>query len=170
MSNVRGSANLAGFLPAGVFQAMQRNSELSLRFADRAHKHLFHGRASTPDAAAPTVGGSLPEHLFRRDCGKTARWGDTHWRTVFPREPYTRDGRLAEEGTFLREEYFPQCTDVILDQLRALGLYPKVAAPVWNQNGGAVPSGFQLTMSHSNNTGSILYTLDGTDPASMAAA
>jgi hypothetical protein len=45
-----------------------------------------------------------------------------------------------------------------------LDLYPAIEAPVWNQFGGAVPSGFQLTMSHPNGAGSIVYTLDGTEP------
>lgn len=39
-----------------------------------------------------------------------------------------------------------------------------VMAPDFNQYGGPVPEGFQLTMSHRNANGDIFYTTDGTDP------
>jgi hypothetical protein len=160
---VSARSDIAGFLPVGVFQAMRQNPEIRLRFADRAHKHLFNDGALTPDVARERWEG-LYQNIFSAAIAETARWGDTHWRTVFEREPARRDDQLAREGKFLREEFFPQRTEVIVDQLRGMGLYPDIAAPIWNQLGGAVPANFQLSMGHPGRTGSILYTLDGSDP------
>ena len=50
----------------------------------------------------------------------------------------------------------------MLNQLRAAGLYPNAAAPAFNQHGGAVPAGFNLTMNAPS--GTIYYATDGTDP------
>ncbi|GAH83590.1 unnamed protein product, partial [marine sediment metagenome] len=56
----------------------------------------------------------------------------------------------------------PQHPDIALGQLRSAGLYPNVDAPVFNQHGGQVPSGFDLTMDAPS--GTIWYTTDGHDP------
>jgi hypothetical protein len=52
--------------------------------------------------------------------------------------------------------------NIFLQQLRSAGLYPTVDAPVFSQQGGQVPAGYDLTISAS--TGTIWYTLDGSDP------
>ena len=56
---------------------------------------------------------------------------------------------------------FPQRTAVVLQQLRTAQLYPSVAAPAFNLDGGTFPPGFQLTMTAA---ATVYYTLDGTDP------
>ncbi|MGI8605467.1 MAG: CotH kinase family protein, partial [Verrucomicrobiales bacterium] len=43
-------------------------------------------------------------------------------------------------------------------------------APDFSQYGGDVPSGYQLTMTNPNTTGTIYYTLDGSDPQSPGAS
>jgi hypothetical protein len=62
----------------------------------------------------------------------------------------------------LLDEYFPQRTSIVLDQLRAKGWYPNIEAPTFSQHGGGVDRGFSLIMTAP--TGDIYYTLDGTDP------
>jgi hypothetical protein len=44
------------------------------------------------------------------------------------------------------------------------GLWPATKAPAFNQHGGTFGPNFQLTISNPNGTGSIYYTLNGTDP------
>ncbi len=54
---------------------------------------------------------------------------------------------------------------MVLDQLRAAGLYPRVGAPVFSRPGGLVDPGVSISMElPSGTTGSIYYTLDGSDP------
>lgn len=47
---------------------------------------------------------------------------------------------------------------------------PLVAPPVFQQNGGEIASGFELTISHPNDTGTIYFTTDGTDPRALGGA
>jgi hypothetical protein len=42
--------------------------------------------------------------------------------------------------------------------------------PRFNQAGGEIISGFQLTLTHTNGTGTIYYTLDGSDPRAVGGA
>ncbi|HKQ39498.1 MAG TPA: lamin tail domain-containing protein [Verrucomicrobiae bacterium] len=58
--------------------------------------------------------------------------------------------------------YFVERSDFSLTQWRALGLYPTVGAPSFNQHGGLVASGFNLTITATN--GTIYYTTNGLDP------
>src|SRR5438105_2239754 len=60
--------------------------------------------------------------------------------------------------------YMAQRPGIVLGQLRAKGWYPAATAtaPSFNQFGGTVPYGFQLTMSAP--AGTIYYTQDGSDP------
>jgi len=59
-------------------------------------------------------------------------------------------------------DYFGQRPEIVLGQLGAKGWYPALTAPSFNQLGGNVPSGFQLSMSAP--AGTIYYTRDGSDP------
>ena len=87
---------------------------------------------------------------------ESARWGDaqqaspiglTQWQT---------------EVNFQKNTYIPGRTATVLGQLQSQSLYPSVTAPSFNQHGGNVTSGFQLTMTAP--AGTIYYSLDGSDP------
>ena len=60
--------------------------------------------------------------------------------------------------------YFPNRSTTVLNQYKYIGLFPSVSAPVFNQSGGAVPTGFTLTMTNLNSGGTIYYTTNGIDP------
>ena len=49
-----------------------------------------------------------------------------------------------------------------MNEMRDYGFYPDTDAPTFNQHGGYVPSGFDLSISAPQ--GTIYYTLDGSDP------
>ncbi len=55
-----------------------------------------------------------------------------------------------------------------MNEMREYGFYPATDAPNFNQFGGYVPSGFDLTMSAA--AGTIYYTLDGSDPRLVGGA
>jgi hypothetical protein len=142
--------------PQYIFQQMWGNAEFKLRCADRIQKHFFNGGALTPQA-------SIARFLKRKNeidravVGESARWGDAK------REPpLTRNVEWIAEVNRIVNSYMPQRTGIVLNQLKAHGLYPNVTAPSFNQFGGNVPRGFQLTLSAP--TGIIYYTRDGTDP------
>lgn len=150
--------------PAEFYAALRQNAEFRLLFADRVHRHFFHGGALTPaaaaarysDRAARVQAGIFAEH---------ARWG------AYRREIYDRNGPspiyepdphwLAERDRLLND-YFPVRTATVLAQLQAAGLYPAVAAPAFSQHGGQLVQG--QTVAVSAPAGTIYCTLDGSDP------
>jgi hypothetical protein len=67
--------------------------------------------------------------------------------------------------------FFSQRHAIVLQQLRNAGLYPALDAPVFNQHGGSVSNGFNLAITNPNaGNGTILYTLDGSDPRLIGGA
>ena len=145
--------------PQYLFQQMMANPTFRLKVADRVQKHFFNNGALTPTA--------VRDRLLKRKTeidvaviAESARWGDSKR----PSQPFTRNVEWIGEINRILTQYVPQRTAVVLNQLRADGLYPSVAAPVLSRNGGSVPAGFQLTISNPGGAGSIYYTLDGKDP------
>ncbi|MHB9007542.1 MAG: lamin tail domain-containing protein [Limisphaerales bacterium] len=141
--------------PQWVWQKLQANPEFRLLVADHVHRHFFNGGVLT----APRVRDlflARTGQLDRAVVGESARWGDAK-RSV----PYTRANWLGAVNNVLNN-FLPQRSGIVLNQLRNGGLYPTVVAPSFNQHGGHVQPGFNLTMSAP--AGSIRYTLDGSDP------
>ncbi|MCF7973174.1 MAG: lamin tail domain-containing protein [Phycisphaerae bacterium] len=90
---------------------------------------------------------------------ESARWGDAKRSS-----PLTRDDWQAQTDSMVNT-YFPNRTDIVINQMRSVAMFPEPALVSFNQSGGGIVPGFQLLMSQSNGTpGSIYYTLDGSDP------
>src|SRR5678815_2821376 len=70
-----------------------------------------------------------------------ARWGDAKVAT-----PFTRNTNWLAEVNRILNSYIPQRTTNVINQLKGDGLYPAFGAPVFNQRGGTVAPGFQLTI------------------------
>ncbi len=148
---------------SGLNGKLRQNAEYRLAFADRVQKHLFNGGALSPLASAARWQRRADE-VDLAMIAESARWGD-YRRDVHVRGPaqlYTHDDQFLTEQRRLLDDYFPQRTQVVLNQLRSAGLFPGVSAPVFNQNGGPVAPGFQLTMD--SGEGTIYYTTNGEDP------
>ncbi len=147
--------------PSELFQALALNSEFRMLLADRVQYHFFNDGSLTPEKAGGRYE-ALADLVGRAVVAESARWGDT------VRSPaYTRDVEWATERDWLLNEYFPQRTATVLQFLISAGLYPSINAPAFAvngtaQHGGAIESGDQLSMT--SDSGTIWYTLDGTDP------
>ena len=164
LTNVRGREDINTYFASGVYEAITRHPEMRLRYADRIHKHLFNGGALTPESAQARWEGRAQE-IRSAVVAESARWGDMRWGNQVPRRLYTRDDNFDSFGARLAESYFPERTDNLLSELKSRwDVYPDVMAPEWNQLGGPVSEGFELTMTDPNSRSLILYTLDGTDP------
>jgi hypothetical protein len=69
----------------------------------------------------------------------------------------------------LLNQYFPIRTSVLMQQLKNVGLYPNLAAPVFSKHGGTVPLGHQLHMT--GPAGATMYfTTNGKDPRVVGGA
>ena len=98
---------------------------------------------------------------------ESARWGDYRRDVDFAgdAELYTVEDHWKPFQEHMIQEYFPRRTEVYLQQLRDRELFPAIDAPVFTQHGEDDLPGFELGMS--SELGTVLFTLDGTDPRSV---
>jgi hypothetical protein len=156
------------YSPARVYAQLRAWPEFRRQFGDRIHKHLFNGGALAP---SNNVARLLAPAAIIHDAlvGESARWGDAR-KTGVPAGQtgtgvtFTRDEWWQPEIDKLATNFFQKLTADNVARFRAGNLYPAVAAPVFNQFGGNVSNGFALTITHTNATGVIYFTTDGTDP------
>ncbi len=172
-----------GTNPTAIFKRLLANAEFRILFADQVHKHFFNDGIFYVDPANPIYNPLFPgrnpaAHMFSKmllgiDTAivcESARWGD-----VGPgREttPHTRNISFYEERDILfgtratfgshSPVFFPGRSIALMNEFRTRGWYPTVVAPSFNQHGGRVVPGFNLTMTAP--AGTIYYTTNGTDP------
>jgi len=176
LENVQQTGTSPSADPTGLFTYLRDIEEFRLRFGDRVHKHLFNGGALTPEANAQ-------RWLRRADeidlavIAESARWGDyrrdMHSYSSGPYYLYTKNGYWLPEKQRLLNQYFPYRTANAFNQFKALGLYPSVEAPVFRINGSARHGGSiskNSSFSMTAPTGTMWYTLDGSDPRVSGAA
>jgi hypothetical protein len=128
-----------------------------LFWADRMHEHFFNNGTLTPGAIS-TLFNRRVDAMRVPLIAESARWADHH----SPGSPLTVSNHFEAAVATKNNTYIPARTDVVFNQLKSQGLYPDLDAPIFNQHGGDVSSGFTLTMSAP--TGTIFYTLDNSDP------
>ncbi len=150
------------FNPHFLHQDLLSHPEYKQKFIDRTQELFFNGGALTVDA-------SIARMLERKEqvdpaiIAEAARWGDSKLST--PRNKSTWES----EVNWLINTYFPTRGPLVLNQLRADGLFTSFAAPTFSQFGGEAPFGFELSMT--SGAGTIYYTTDGqTDPRSIGGA
>ncbi|MCB1094179.1 MAG: lamin tail domain-containing protein [Verrucomicrobiae bacterium] len=154
--------NLNKAVPDNLFADLIRNhEEFRILVRDRIYKHFFNSGALTPEAVR-SVFDFRANQIISSIVAETARWQPASPRS----RPWDRDGEWMDEWNHYKEIYFPQRTEVVLDQLRSTKvggsiLYP-LDAPEFSQRGGTVAPNFKPGMIAEQ--GSIFFTTDGTDP------
>jgi hypothetical protein len=157
--------------PSRVFQQLLKNADFKRLFADRIQKFCFGNGALTPGAALERWNGrsSVVEKAIDAE---SARWGDYRrdvhrWQTAGPFTLYTKENSWLPASSNLINDYFPQRTDIFVNQLRTAGLFPNTVAPLFQLN-SAAPKGNYIntndTLSMIAPNGTIYYTTDGSDP------
>ncbi len=170
-------ANFAYFNPHWLHEQLaNQNREYRLRFADRAQELFFNGGLLSADRVWQTMT-DLSSQIDTAIIAESARWGDA---TVS--EPRTRNTWL-EALTFLRNYIYGTSSTLsdatangyqnwpmqlreirVRDQFRSVNWFPTIDAPQLGQQGGYVASNYALSMTNPNSSGTIYYTLDGSDP------
>ena len=152
--------------PTGLQERLARNVEYRLRYADRVHAHFFNGGPLTPERAAG-MWTARSASMHDAIVAESARWGDFR-RDVnpgrWPKDRYdlfTRDDHYLPVLEWLLETYIPQRSDIVLEQLRDRGLYPKSGAPSFSIHGGTVARGTEILIDPGSG---VQYTTDGSDP------
>jgi Lamin Tail Domain/CotH kinase protein/Chitobiase/beta-hexosaminidase C-terminal domain/PA14 domain len=150
------AAALARSNPQYLFTRLAANTEFRLRVADHVQRQFFNGGVLTTTGCRARFLTRSNEVYGAIAC-ESARWGDSKRAT-----PLTRNVEWVAEMNRVYGDYFNQRPGIVLGQLRTKGWFPNLAAPSFNQFGGIVSNGFQLTLSAP--AGAIYYTLDGSDP------
>jgi hypothetical protein len=153
--------------PAAIYAQLRAWPEFRRRFGDRVQKHLFNHGALSPEQCAARLQ-ARANGIQRAVVGESARWGDAREFAISPNagtgKTLTRDGWWTPEIQKLCANFFAVLQASCIDHLRSGGLYPTVGAPQFSPFGGAVPADYALAITHTNATGVIYYTMDGTDP------
>lgn len=167
-----GGSNISNFAfsnPQWMHEDLRSSAEYRLRFADRVRKHFFDGGALTPAQCIARFQ-KRANQVEKAMKAESARWGDAQSISNLPGGHVPRyvlaDWQSAVST--VTASILPTRTQIVLNQLIADSLYPTVAAPAFTNStgtptyGGAVNTGFELRISASS--GTIYYTLDGSDP------
>ena len=147
--------------PQYIFQQLIKAQQFKMLFADRVYKHFANGGALTPTAALARFN-LLTTEIDRAIVGESARWGNAQ-----SNPSRTRNTDWVPATDVVRNNFLPTRTSNVLAQFRAQGWYPTFDPPLWSQRGGTINSGATITLSFpAGQSGTIYYTIDGTDPRS----
>jgi len=153
--------------PVRLLRRLILNQSFQRLWMDRVQKHFFNDGALTVQANIDRYMARADE-IDRAIVGESARWGD--WATAFNDDPVTREEHWIPQRDWIVNQYFPARNQNVLDQMLSVGLWTTIEAPIFSQHGGEFDPGFELSITHNNASGSIFYTLDGTDPRDSATA
>ena len=154
--------------PQWIWQQCLHNAEFRQRVADRVHKHFNYGGVLTPESVASLLNKRVAK-LHLAVIGESARWGNPHSTNWAPpsrvgsgNRPRTLDDDWQPEVDRWFNEYIPERSRVVVDQLWKHGLIPDLESARLAKRGGVIEQGFELEMSAAQ--GEVYYTLDGSDP------
>ncbi|MDM7926038.1 MAG: carbohydrate-binding protein, partial [bacterium] len=161
------------FNPQWLHQRLSENAEYRMLFADRVYRHFFNRGALTADASRARFSARAAA-IETAVIAESARWGDAK---VHP--PRTKDEDWQPAVDWILNTYFSDRTEVVLGQIRNDNLYPSIDPPAYSHSGSdilddgvSLPSGSRIRLRNVNagGKGTILYTLDGSDPRLIGGA
>ena len=148
--------NLGVGAPDGIFNLMMRNDDFKVFFKDRIYKHCFNDGVLSPNGPRPYHDYRMNE-IFDAIVPETARWQPSSGRNL----PWDRDDEWVKEWEFMKEVFWPDRTENLLNQFRVRGWYD-LEAPEYEKNTELVKPGYKPLISSGD--GDIYVTYDGTDP------
>jgi len=160
--------------PEWIHEDLSSNPEYKIRFADFAQKFLLNNGPLT-SAKAQVLFDARAAQISQAIIPDVARWGTST--SNHKLSNWTSRLTSIRTGFFGTSENSSNRGNVLLGQLRVaspsrgFALFPSVDAPTFAQFGGAVSPGYLLTATVPvSQTGSIYYTVDGTDPRAIGGA
>ena len=141
-----------------IFESLLNNADFTQLVADRVQCHCFEEGALTSAKTIETYNKVFDES---RDAyiSEAARWAAIQEYDAFVKKRDT-----------ITNNFLPGRVNYLLDLYRQNGAYPSIDAVQFNQAGGVVNSGFSLSLQNPNSSGTIYYTLDGSDPRQSGGA
>jgi len=132
-----------------IYTLLKNSPEFRLRMADRAQKHLYNDGALVTSNITAAYN-ELKDEVSPIILETTGNSFNGSWHSTW----------IANNKRFTE----------LLSQLGGENAWPSVTAPSFNQHGGTIAQGFQMTLSNPNGGGTIYYTTDGTDPRALGGA
>jgi hypothetical protein len=147
-----------------IYYALRKyNPRFRIKVADRLQKNFFNDGVMTV-ARNQTRLQAFRDELDLPIVAESARWGDVNSGNPIV-VTFNRNDHWRSEMDWLKNTYIPGRNATLLNQFRALGMWPTTLAPVYSLFGGSVSSGYQLSITDPNAAGgTIYYTFDGSDP------
>ncbi|MBN1806868.1 MAG: lamin tail domain-containing protein, partial [Sedimentisphaerales bacterium] len=146
------------FNPAWLHLQLTQHPEYLLKFSDRVNKYFFNDGILTAENNIHRWN-DRAQQINLAIIAESARWGDAKRNPPRTREDW------ESQNDYMNNTFFPRRNQIVINLMRSVEMFPNLALVSFNQHGGRVSSGFQLSMSQSNGTsGTIFYTLDGEDP------
>ena len=143
-----------------LWRALAESDDFLMTFADRVHKHCSEGGALS-DAELAARFQRLADYIEGPIVAESAKWGDSSWGRED--DPHTR-----------KDDWYPNVQAVLdlidgnvehfIDELREEEYYPETEPPAFSVTVTPQEQGTVVTLTHSNRSGEIYYTLDSTDP------
>ncbi|MEM6343569.1 MAG: lamin tail domain-containing protein [Bacteroidota bacterium] len=141
-----------------IWNPLKNNADFRMRVADHMACNCLEGGALHPDSTAIGF-----QRIFDRTSKaymlEAARWANK-----------TRYDEFLDYKDSLMIKYFPNRTQALIDAYQNNNLYPTLTPVDYSLPAGQIVPGTTLSLNHSNPSGSIYYTLDGSDPRSSGGA
>ncbi len=160
------SDDIRFFNPQRIHQALCENSDYRMKFADHVFRHFFNNGVFCPEQSKNRYQ-AREAQIEKAIIAESARWGDSKVDTT-----RTKHDDWLPELERIYNEYMPKRTEIVIEQFREDSLYPSIDPPVFSAGQTIIvrktkgSSGYQLTISNPNTSGSIYYAIDGSDPRS----
>lgn len=136
--------------PSHFFSQLLRSEDFRRRVRARSLLHFFDDGALTAEKCRERYA-SMAAEIENAIVAECARWGDLH-----REEPFTREEFWIPERNRLLDEFFPQRTRIVLEQLNRRGDLGFIERPRVTADDN------QVTLAAGG--GTVYYTIDGSDP------
>ncbi len=151
------STNNVSYSAGFNISLLMQHPDFALLMQDRIYKHFFCNGILTPEKSTERFVSRVNE-IKKGVIAETARWEDA------PSSEIPSQASWLNNVDWYLNSYFPQRTQIVLEQLIDADYYSTISPVGFSQTGGSVFPGFQLTLFNPNGLGTIYYTSDGTDP------
>lgn len=150
--------------PAFLYSKLRENPEFRVRFGDRIQALIMDGgplSVAACRARLQRVASTMQSGIL----GESARWGDAY--VGHPgRDLFTFEDHWLPELARVTESVIPARHDISLEQFRVAGLASRIGPAELNPSSGVLGADNSIKLAHTNATGTLYFTLDGTDPRS----
>jgi hypothetical protein len=155
---------LESFNPMWLHLRLIENSDYKQRFADLAYQYLFNDGVLSAEKNIARFQKRV-DMIDDAIVGESARWG--HMNGGFPN---TKNGTWMPAINNMLQNYFPQRTQIVIDQFKSKGWLNDLIPPVFDEtqfntsDKGILVKEDHFKLINNNTSGQIYYTTDDSDP------